>query len=66
MTDRQAHVLDQLKQWAHYGGQTASDIAGTLSCPEPSVRRTIQELIRLGENISYALEGRYLYRDGVN
>lgn len=60
MTKRQQDILDLLKT----GEQTTSAIGMTLGCPEPSVRRTIQELIRKGYNISFALNGRYCMKEG--
>ncbi len=55
---RNDQILQALKVAGSWG-TTASAIAYELSCPEPSVRRSIQELIREGHCISYANEGRY-------
>lgn len=63
MTIRLQQILGVLVAWGHHGGISASTIAAELNCPEPSVRRSIQELIRLGHNISWASrDGRYGYR----
>lgn len=35
------------------GEHTSSDMAFTIGVPEPSIRRTIQELRREGHNISF-------------
>lgn len=63
MTARQTMVLDELKAVGSFG-TTAASIAYSVDAPEPSIRRTIQELIRLGHNISYAADGIYRYRAG--
>ncbi len=58
---RNDQILDILKSAGSWG-TTASAIAYELSCPEPSVRRSIQELIREGNHISYAGKGTGVYR----
>lgn len=63
MTNQQAQVFHQLVQGGMYG-VSVSSIATYVHSPEPSIRRTIQELIRLGHNISFASDGLYYYRKG--
>ena len=63
LTIRQQSVLSMLEAWG-MSGLTTSAIARDIGAPEPSIRRTIQELIRLGHNISYASDGLYYYRKG--
>ncbi len=47
------------------GEQTTSQLALICDSPEPSVRRSIQELRRDGYNISFAGAPTYIYRMGV-
>ncbi len=63
MTPRQAKVLYRLVDAGMFGVSAAS-IATDVDAPEASIRRTIQELIRLGHNVSYASDGLYYYRKG--
>ncbi len=63
MNARQAKVLLRVVQGGMFGVSAAS-IATDVDAPEPSIRRTIQPLIRLGHNISYAADGLYYYRKG--
>ncbi len=63
MTPRQELVLAHIVAGGMYG-RSAADIGGMIGAPEPSVRRAIQELIRLGHNVSYASDGLYYYRKG--
>lgn len=56
-------VLNYLKRW---GSDTDSNIGLTLDVPVPSVRRSIQELIHAGYNVTYAGHmGLYTYSEGV-
>lgn len=47
---RNQQILHMLQDGPH----TSSSLAQVLECPEPSVRRSIQELRRDGYNISFA------------
>ena len=52
-------ILAYLSKW---GSDTDSNIAVSLGVPAPSVRRSIQELIAHGHNVTYASHsGRYTY-----
>ena len=63
MSKRQTAVLAALQAGSLFG-ITTSDIGTSIGAPEASVRRTIQELIAQGYNISYAANGLYYYRAG--
>lgn len=63
MTNQQAQVFTALVKGGMFG-VTAASIAQDIQSPEPSVRRTIQALIRMGHNVSYAADGLYYYRKG--
>lgn len=51
-------VLAYLRKW---GSNTGAQIALGLSMPAPSVRRSIQELIDEGHNITFATGASALY-----
>jgi DNA-binding Lrp family transcriptional regulator len=40
-------------------------LTNRLNVPEPTIRRTIQQLRRDGFNIAFGLDGNYVYRQGV-
>ncbi len=50
MSNRNDRVLLALTS----GEETSSNLARICDCPEPSIRRSIQELRRDGHNISFA------------
>jgi len=59
MSPQATRVLAYLRD---YGRNTDSTIARALDIPEPSVRRSIQQLIREGQPISHAgSDGCYVY-----
>lgn len=59
MTDQAARVLAYLKRWGPDGDR---NISRALRIPAPSVRRSIQELIQEGHNITFASHlGLYSY-----
>lgn len=60
MTNQQSYVLYHLQHGNHYG-DTTSSIEHLTGYPQPAIRRTIQELRRLGYNISFG-SGVYRYR----
>jgi DNA-binding IclR family transcriptional regulator len=51
MTKQAARIFHYLER---VGSDTDSNISLTLDIPRPSVRRSIQELIHEGNNITYA------------
>lgn len=56
-------VLEYLRKW---GSDTDSNIARNLEVPAPSVRRSIQELIAHGHNVTFAsATGYYTYSTPV-
>ncbi len=63
MTNQQAQVFTSLVTGGMFG-VSAATISQDIHSPESSVRRAIQELIRLGHNISFASDGLYYYRKG--
>lgn len=56
MNTRQQYILHNLERNSECSTQY---LAACNNCPEASVRRDIQALIRLGHRISYALNGSY-------
>lgn len=55
---------DQILRALQTGEQSSSNLALITGAPEPSVRRSIQELRRNGHNISFAGAPTYVYRLG--
>ena len=51
MTPQATRIFDYLSKW---GSDTDSNIGKALDIPAPSVRRSLQELIHEGIDVSYA------------
>jgi hypothetical protein len=55
-------ITDKILKELQIGEQTSSQLALIASCPEPTIRRSIQELRREGFNICFAGAPTYIYR----
>lgn len=65
---RNDRIVNEFKQALDSTTRTATLSAGwlalQLNAPEPSIRRSIQQLRRDGVNIAFGLGGDYVYREG--
>jgi DNA-binding IclR family transcriptional regulator len=62
MNDRNQKILDVLSK----GDETCSNMALILGIPQPSIRRSVQELRREGHNICFADIAEQTYRLGLD
>lgn len=64
MSELRAQAQKVLRHLERFGADTETNIATFIGSPAPSVRRSIQELIRAGYNVTYAgASGLYTYTE---